>query len=72
VYLITITNNRAIDYLGLGQKFFSGWNIAIGYNLFLDFIHGQTRGGFGLELRYDWLDLSTNYSHKRLEVFQRL
>jgi hypothetical protein len=58
----TMPGERIIGNMGLGHRLL--WDTtAVGYNLFMDqdFTRGHLRGGFGLELWYDWLRLSSNY-----------
>ncbi|MDR3038222.1 MAG: inverse autotransporter beta domain-containing protein, partial [Candidatus Adiutrix sp.] len=61
--LRTMSGDRVIGNLGLGQRFFFGPDAALGYNLFADqdFSRSHTRGGAGLEAWYDWLRFAANY-----------
>jgi hypothetical protein len=59
----TMSNDRVIGNLGLGQRFFFEPNLALGANAFIDydFTRGHIRGGLGLEFWADWLRLSSNF-----------
>jgi hypothetical protein len=61
--------DRWIGNFGLGQRWFpnateeDSGDWMIGYNAFLDidFTRSHRRGGVGVEARYDWLHLASNY-----------
>ncbi|MDR3358547.1 MAG: inverse autotransporter beta domain-containing protein [Desulfovibrio sp.] len=61
--------DRWIGNFGLGQRWFpnateeDSGDWMFGYNAFFDndFTRSHQRGGLGLELRYDWLRLASNY-----------
>ena len=67
--------NRWIGNFGLGQRWYPGASLSadgrtidsgnwmVGYNVFYDydFTRSHQRGGVGIEARYDWLKLASNY-----------